>query len=70
PERPGEELAPELAERLAADDQLAEAFENLTPGRQREYNLQISGAKQSGTRERLIDKVVPQILAGKGLRDR
>lgn len=70
PERPDEELASELVERLAADDRLAEAFENLTPGRQREYNLHISDAKQSSTRERRIDKVVPRILDGKGLRDR
>lgn len=70
PERPEEELAPELTERLAADDRLAEAFAALTPGRQREYNLHISGAKQSSTRESRVDKVVPRILAGKGLRDR
>lgn len=70
PERPDEALAPELVERLASDDRLAEAFENLTPGRQREYNLHISDAKQSQTRERRIDKVVPRILDGKGLRDR
>lgn len=70
PERPDEELAPELVERLAAHDDLAEAFYNLTPGRQREYNLHISGAKQATTRESRIDKITPRILAGKGLRDR
>ncbi|MCB1271114.1 MAG: YdeI/OmpD-associated family protein, partial [Microthrixaceae bacterium] len=62
PERPEEELAAELAERLASDDELSEAFENLTPGRQREYNLHISAAKRSDTRERRVDKVVPRIL--------
>ena len=70
PEPPEEKLAAELVERLASDDRLAEAFENLTPGRQREYNLHISDAKQSSTRERRIDKVVPRILDGRGLRDR
>lgn len=70
PERPEEELAAELVERLAADDSLAEAFYGLTPGRQREYNLHVSSAKQSSTRERRIDNVVERILAGKGLRDR
>ena len=69
PDRPGEELAAELVERLAADAELAEAFENLTPGRQREYNLHVSDAKQTSTRERRIDKVIPRILDGKGLRD-
>ena len=70
PDRPDEVLAAELVERLASDDRLAEAFENLTPGRQREYNLHISDAKQTSTRQRRIDKVVPRILDGKGLRDR
>lgn len=70
PERPEEELAPELSERLAANDRLAEAFYSLTPGRQREYNLHVSGAKQARTRESRIDKITPRILEGKGLRDR
>lgn len=70
PPRPDEALAEELQERLAADDELAEAFSRLTPGRRREYNLHISDAKQSSTRNRRIDKVVDRILAGKGLRDR
>ena len=70
PPRPDEALAPELQERLADNDALAEAFNELTPGRQREYNLHISDAKQSATRHRRIDKVVSRILDGKGLRDR
>jgi uncharacterized protein YdeI (YjbR/CyaY-like superfamily) len=70
PARPDDELAPELADRLASDDRLADAFEHLTPGRPREYNLHVSGAKQSSTRERRVDTIVPRILAGQGLRDR
>ncbi len=70
PPRPEEELATELRERLADDDELAEAFNELTPGRQREYNLHISGSKQAETRNRRIDNVVPRIRKGKGLRDR
>ncbi|MCB1257966.1 MAG: YdeI/OmpD-associated family protein [Microthrixaceae bacterium] len=70
PPRPDEQLAPELQERLASDDGLAEAFNKLTPGRQREYNLHISDAKQTETRNRRIDNVVSRILRGKGLRDR
>ncbi|WP_421120319.1 YdeI family protein [Aquihabitans daechungensis] len=64
------ELCEELIERLASDPDLAAAFEALTPGRQREYNLHFSDAKQAKTREARIDKYVPQILAGKGMRDR
>lgn len=70
PPRPEEELAPELAERLAQDPELATAFEELTAGRQREYDLHVSGAKQSSTRERRVDKIAPRIREGKGLRDR
>jgi len=63
-------LVAELQARLDADPALAEAFEALTPGRRREYNLHVSDAKQAKTREARIDKHVPRILAGKGLRDR
>lgn len=70
PPRPPEELAPELVERLAQEPALSEAFDELTPGRQREYNLHVLGAKQSDTRERRVDKIVPLILKGKGLRGR
>lgn len=70
PERPALELVPELRERLEADPKLAAAFEALTPGRQRGYNLHIGGAKQSATRARRVEKHVPRILAGKGLHDR
>lgn len=70
PERPAAVLAPELQERLDADPALKAAFEALTPGRQRAYNLHVAGAKQSSTRARRVAQHVPKILAGKGLRDR
>ena len=63
-------LVEELQKRLDQDPALKAAFAALTPGRQREYNLHISGAKQAKTREARIDKHAPKILAGKGLRDR
>ena len=67
---PEPELVEELVERLEADPALAEAFESLTPGRRREYNLYFSGAKQSTTRAGRIEKYAQQILDGKGMRDR
>jgi uncharacterized protein YdeI (YjbR/CyaY-like superfamily) len=70
PPRPEEELAAELQQRLACDPVLAAAFDELTPGRQREYNLHVSGAKQSSTRARRVDDILPRIMQGKGLRDR
>lgn len=70
PPRSDEELAPELAARLAEDPGFAAAFDELTPGRQREYNLHVSGAKRSSTREQRVDAITPRIRDGKGLRDR
>jgi len=70
PEAPKLVLAPELQQRLDADTDLKAAFEKLTPGRQRAYNLHVSGAKQSATRARRVERHVARILAGKGLRDR
>lgn len=63
-------LADELQAALDDDPKLKKAFESLTPGRQREYNLHVSGAKQSATRARRVEKHVARILAGKGMRDR
>ena len=62
-------LAAELQARLDRDAKFRAAFEALTPGRRREYNLHISDAKQAKTREARVDKCAPRILAGKGLRD-
>jgi uncharacterized protein YdeI (YjbR/CyaY-like superfamily) len=63
-------LVEELQRRLDDDPELRAAFEGLTPGRQREYHLHISSAKQSATREARVDKFAPRILQGKGFRDR
>jgi uncharacterized protein YdeI (YjbR/CyaY-like superfamily) len=63
-------LVEELQQRLDDDPALRAAFESLTPGRQREYNLIIADAKQASTRAARVDKYAPRILEGKGLRDR
>jgi len=63
-------LVAELGVRLGDDTALRVAFDALTPGRQREYNLHFSNAKQSSTRASRVDKYAPKILAGKGFRDR
>jgi uncharacterized protein YdeI (YjbR/CyaY-like superfamily) len=69
---PAPEPAPaeELRRRLDADPALAAAFAALTPGRRREYHLHVSGAKRPETREARVERCVPGILAGRGLRDR
>ena len=60
----------ELQQRLDGDKTFRTAFEALTPGRQREYNLHIGEAKQAATRESRVEKCAPKILVGKGFRDR
>ncbi|MBI5611285.1 MAG: YdeI/OmpD-associated family protein [Deltaproteobacteria bacterium] len=70
PKAEREPLPEELEQRLAADPKLAEAFQALTPGRQRSHVLHISGAKQSETRARRVDRCVPEILAGRGFFER
>jgi uncharacterized protein YdeI (YjbR/CyaY-like superfamily) len=62
-------LVEELQQRLDSDRKLKAAFDALTPGRKREYNLQISSAKQVKTRLDRVEAFVPKILAGKGFRD-
>ena len=57
-------------QRFDDDPALRSAFEELTPGRQREYNLYFAGAKQAATRAARVDKCAQRILDGKGLRDR
>jgi uncharacterized protein YdeI (YjbR/CyaY-like superfamily) len=63
------EFVVELQDRLDGDSGFRAAFEALTPGRQREYNLHFSDAKQAATRAARVDKCAPKILSGKGLRD-
>lgn len=63
-------LAEELKDRLDRDPAFENAFEALTPGRRREYNLYFSDAKQAKTREARVEKCRSRILDGKGLRDR
>ena len=48
---------------------LQDAFDALTPGRQRAYLLYFSAPKQSKTRESRVEKCMQQILNGKGLND-
>ena len=63
-------LVEELQHCLDQDPALKTAFEALTPGRQREYNLYFSDAKQAKTRKARIEKSTQKILDGKGLGDR
>jgi uncharacterized protein YdeI (YjbR/CyaY-like superfamily) len=59
----------EFQKKLDENPALKTAFDALTPGRQRAYNLFFSAPKQSKTRESRVEKWLQQILKGKGLND-
>lgn len=59
----------EFQAKLDENQELKAAFEALTPGRQRAYNLFFSAAKQAKTRASRVEQCMPQILLGKGLND-
>ena len=60
----------EFQDKLDRNTALREAFRKLTPGRQRQYHLYFTGAKQPATRESRVEKAIPLILDGIGLNDR
>jgi len=64
------EFPEELQQKFDENPDLKDAFEALTPGRQRGYLLHFSGAKQSKTRISRIEKNMQKIFDGKGLTDR
>ena len=59
----------EFQNKLDENPALKTAFNALTSGRQRAYNLYFSAPKQSKTRESRIEKCMQHILNGKGLND-
>lgn len=63
------EVCSEFQQILDEDPTLEEAFYALTPGRQRGYLIHFSGAKQSATRIRRIEKLILRILDGLGMQD-
>jgi uncharacterized protein YdeI (YjbR/CyaY-like superfamily) len=59
----------EFQNKLDENPAFKTAFDALTPGRQRAYNLYFSAPKLSKTRESRVEKCMQQILNGKGLND-
>ena len=59
----------EFQNKLTEIPALKTAFNALTPGRQRAYNLYFSAPKQSKTRAARVEKCMQQIINGKGLND-
>ncbi len=59
----------ELRMRFDEDSRFREAFEALTPGRQRGWLLHFSSAKKPETRIARIDRAGPRIFDGLGMHD-
>ncbi len=59
----------ELTALMEADPAFRDAFERLTPGRQRGYLLHFNGAKQPATRAARIERVQDRIMEGFGIHD-
>jgi len=77
-EKLGLKIEPANSELVLPDELLAQfkksasfkkAFNALTPGRQRAYNMFFTAAKQAATRETRIEKYKGQIMSGKGIND-
>ncbi len=59
----------ELLMRFDEDPHFHDAFQKLTPGRQRGYLLHFADAKKPATRMARIERLVPRILDGLGMHD-
>lgn len=59
-----------LLDEFNKDENLKNAFEKLSPGKQKEYIIFISEAKQQTTKIRRLKKILPMILTGIGLNDK
>ena len=64
------DIPEEFQQALDQDAALAEAFEQLTPGRRRAYLMHFTQPKQAKTRWNRIEKSRENILNGMGLNDR
>jgi uncharacterized protein YdeI (YjbR/CyaY-like superfamily) len=62
-------LPEELIAQFKKNASFKKAFNALTPGRQRAYNMFFTAAKQAATREKRIEKYKEQIISGKGIND-
>jgi uncharacterized protein YdeI (YjbR/CyaY-like superfamily) len=64
------DIPPRLEQAFSEDRDLKFHFDELTPGRQREYAEYIATAKQAATKQRRLDKIIPMIISGIGLNDK
>lgn len=60
----------QLQAALAKNKKAGSRFKALTKGRQREYAEYIAEAKRDETKAKRLEKIIPMIVAGKGLNDK
>ena len=70
PEKKSLNLPAELKSAFSEDLELRDAFEKITPGKQREYAEYISDAKREATKAARLEKIRPMIKAKIGLNDK
>ncbi|NNM23520.1 MAG: hypothetical protein HKO54_08190 [Flavobacteriaceae bacterium] len=63
-------LHPKLKEEFKKKPLFNDAFQKLTPGKQREYAEYISEAKRETTQISRLEKIIPMVLEGTGLHDK
>ncbi|MGB1309026.1 MAG: YdeI/OmpD-associated family protein [Oceanihabitans sp.] len=59
-----------LQENFKTNKALQEAFNKLTPGKQREYCNHLETAKREATKQSRLEKIIPMVLQGVGLHDK
>ncbi|WP_029037757.1 YdeI/OmpD-associated family protein [Salinimicrobium xinjiangense] len=60
----------EIAAAFSEDPAFEVAFDNLSPGKQREYCEHVNEAKRENTRKSRLEKIIPMVKEGKGLHDK
>ncbi|OOG73185.1 hypothetical protein B0E43_14165 [Algoriphagus sp. A40] len=71
PEKSGEiEIPDYFQQKLDESKELNEAFEALTPFKQKEYIEYLESAKREATQISRMEKIIPMILEGIGLNDK
>lgn len=64
------EVPPLMQAVLDESKELNAAYQVLTPGKQKDYANYIGEAKREATQKSRMEKIIPMILAGKGLWDK
>lgn len=62
-------IPPYLRAAFSSNSKFENAFNELTPGKQREYAGHIGEAKREATKQSRLEKIIPMIMEGKGLHD-